>query len=173
MLIVVAIAGCGSGGRSPAVDASIGDVGPDAWPDPRNDPGVGPLRQPFDATFVTPAGTFDEKYLYAEAVWGDCNPPSWILEFATTETGLEPRVTLHVSMPPYAGVEVSGTRPASASYVSPQLVSYTTQSATFEATRIDYPADGAPRITGHFLVTDPAWTIDFDLDVLGISGFCI
>ena len=53
------------------------------------------------------------------------------------------------------------------------LVSHSTQSATFEATRIDYPADGAPRITGGFVETDPAWTIDLTIDVLGLSAGCI
>jgi hypothetical protein len=90
------------------------------------------------------------------------------------ENGMEPYVTLRITMPQYTGVEVSGTLPASAYYVSAQpLVSHGTQNATFEATRIDYPGDGAPRITGHFVVTDPAWTIDLDLDVLALSTGCI
>lgn len=130
--------------------------------------------QPFDATFVTPAGDFDANYLYAQAVWGDCNPPYWELKFSTLENGYEPTVTLRISMPPYTGVEVSGTMPAAAYFLSAQpLVSHGTQNATFEATRLDYPSDGAPRITGHFVVTDPAWTIDLDLDLLALSTGCI
>jgi hypothetical protein len=170
-----AVAGCDSPGRS-GVDASIGigDAEPDAQR-PRNDPGPAPFRQPYDARFLTPAGTFEAHYLYAQAVWGDCNPPYWELVFATVESGSGPSVKLGITMPPYAGSEVTGTMPAAyAQYESPQpLVIQLTRNAAFEATRIDYSGDGAARITGHFLVTDPAWTIDLNLDVLGGSGGCI
>jgi hypothetical protein len=170
--LLASVAGCYEHGRSPAADASI-DARPDALPRPRNDPGQGPHEQPFVETFGTPAGTFEARHLFASAIWGDCNPPFWELKFTSLD-GIDTTVTLHITMPPYTGVEVSGTLPASAYYQSSQpLVSHGTQSATFDATRIDYPADGAPRITGRFLVTDPAWTIDVNLDVLGLSSFCI
>ncbi len=173
----VALSGCDSKGRSPAADASLGgaaDAGADAFPPPRNDPGPGVSSQPFDATFMTPAGVFDAHYVFAEVVGGDCNPPFWNLMFTTTENGEQPSVILYIVMPPYAGVEVSGTMPASASFSSSQpLVTHTTHNATLDATRIDYPGDGAPRIIGHFLVTEPAWTIDVDLDALGLSAACI
>ncbi len=176
VLAGLALAGCEEHGRSPAADASIDTplvVTVDA-PRPRNDPGMGPFQQPFDATFVTPAGTFEAHTLFASAIWGDCNPPFWELRFAPGKTGQESTLTLQVSLPPYAGVEVSGTMPASAYYQSAEpLFSHSTQNVTFEATRIDYPADGAPRITGRFTESDPAWTFDLTIDILGISSGCI
>jgi hypothetical protein len=171
LTVALVLAGC-SGGERPAGDAPGGE--PQPLPPPRNDPGPGPDRQPFEATFVTPAGVFDAHYLFAKAIWGDCDPPSWELTFSGNENGSEPTVSLAVSLPPYTGVEVTGTRPGSASYLSAQpLASHATQSATFDALRIDYPGDGAPRITGHFVVTDPAWTIDLEIDALAISTGCI
>ena len=176
LLVGIALGGCYEHGRSPGGDAGRDGaivVPPDAQR-PRNDPGPGPFMQPFDATFVTPAGTFDAHVLFAQAVWGDCNPPFWELKFTSPESGIDASVTLHVSLPPYSGVEVSGRMMAGASYLSSEpLVSHSTQNATFDAIRIDYPADGAPRITGHFVDTDPAWAIDVNLDVLGISTGCI
>lgn len=174
LFAAVLIAGCQEHGRSPGVDASSdGPVVVDA-PRPRNDPGMGPIQQPFDATFVTPAGTFDAHVLFAQATWGDCDPPVWDLRFTTTENGQQPSVTLHVTLPRYTGVEVAGTMAASAFYESAgPVASHSTMNVTFQATRIDYPWDGAPRITGRFVDTDPAWTIDLPLDVLGFSAGCI
>lgn len=147
----------------------------DAPPPPRNDPGTGPIQQPFEASFVTPAGALDAHVLFAQATWGDCNPPFWDLRFTATDSGQDPSITLHVTMPPYAGVEVSPrTMAASAHYqADAPLVTHSTQNVMFEATRIDYPADGAPRITGRFRDTDPAWTIDLPIDVHGFSSGCI
>jgi len=169
--IVLALAGC-EHGRSSDVDAPSEPVVPDGLPPPRNDPGHGPLSQPFHATLVTPAGTFVSDHMFAHANGGDC-PPTWQLEIASAPTGPGPVVTLSLSLPPYTGVEISGTRPGSASYLSPELVSYSTQNATFTGTRIDYPGDGTPRLTGRFVVTEPGWTIDLDLDLAGASTGCI
>lgn len=167
-----ALTGCEAHGRPPFADASI-DVAIDA-PIPRNDPGMGPIEQPFDASFVTPAGTIETHFLFASAIWGDCDPASWELRFTATEDGAEPAITIQIQMPHYTGAEVSGIMPAAAFYHSaPPLVAHNTHSVTFEATRIDYPAGGAPRLTGRFADTDPAWTIDFPIDILGISSGCI
>lgn len=172
LLVGVAIAGCGTDARPHAVDASI-DAEPDALPEPRNDPGTGPHNQTFEARFVTPEGTFDAQYLFALSVGGDCNP-HWELMFSTTENGSGPTVGLMIVLPPYAGVEVSGTMTAGAYFLSSEpLVSHSTQDVTFEATRIDYPGNGAPRLTGRFSTTDPAWTLDLDVDVLAATAGCI
>ena len=174
LLLGGAFTGCAEHGRSPAADAALADARADAFPRPRNDPGQGPVTQPFDATFVTPAGTFEAHSLFAVAIWGDCDPPFWELRFAGEDGGEEATLTLHIRLPPYTGVEIMGAFPASVSYLTSRtLVSHSTESASFTATRIDYPGDGAPRITGRFLVTDPAWTIDLSLDVLGLSTGCI
>lgn len=174
LLVSASLAGCEEHGRSPATDAPVDQLPRVDAPHPRNDPGTGPFQQPFEASFVTPAGPFDAHELSAAAVGGDCNPPFWELRFSAADTGVDPTVTLQVSMPPYTGVEVSGTMPASAHFQPEQPgVGHTTQAVTFAAMRIDYPADGAPRITGHFSDTDPTWTIDLAIDVLGVSSGCI
>jgi hypothetical protein len=171
--LLVVVLGCGGGERPAGGDAAI-DAKAGPLPPPRNDPGPAPFPGPFEATFVTPAGVLETHYLFAQAVGGDCDPPFWELTFSASELGAEPIVKLHVSLPRYTGVEVTGTRPASAYYQSSEpLVSHGTQSATFAATRLDYPGTGAPRITGRFLVTDPAWTLDLELDALAIATGCI
>ena len=150
-LPIVVLLGCGSGEPNTHVDASA----------------LGPESQPFEATFGTPVGAFDAHFLHAGVLGGTCDPPFWQLAFAKTPLFDEPTLSLSVAMPASTGGEVTGTLPGAVRFGT-----HATQNATFEAVRIDYPGT-APRITGRFVVGDPAWAIDLQIDVLGTAAGCI
>jgi len=40
-----------------------------------------------------------------------------------------------------------------------------TQQVTFEATQLDDPSVASPRIVGHFVSSDPAWSFDIAIDL--------
>lgn len=117
---------------------------------------------PVTITGTSPRGSLDQfHYAYAGFVSGFC-PDAYLINFTPTER--EPVCsTAWLQLSINAPFTATGSNMASASW--PIWSDAMTSNVTFEATQLDMPDAMAPRIMGHFVSHDPAWSFDIAVDM--------
>jgi hypothetical protein len=117
---------------------------------------------PVTVTGTSPRGALDIfHYAYAGYISGDC-PEAYLINFTPTPT--DPVCsTAQLQLAIYPPFTANGSNMASASW--PIWSDAMTQNVTFEATQLDLPDAMAPRIQGHFVSHDPAWSFDIPVDL--------
>jgi hypothetical protein len=148
----------------PACSGAHGETA-DAAPDVVNCPST-TVFTPVAVSGTSPQGSLDVfHFASAGFVTGFC-PDAYLITF--TPAQLDPSCVtapwLQLSIP----APFSTTGPNAAGAILPNT-NDGTSNVTFEATELDQPDAMVPRIAGHFVSHDPAWSFDIAVDLTSQS----